>query len=67
MSVADDRWDRAEEHYDESIELIRLINELDEDSDSLDLRLGGDGDAGEVLAYFLDELIASGKIEITIN
>lgn len=66
MSITDDRWEQGIDHYDESVKLIRMINQLDTD-DSLGLDLGGDGDPGETLAYLLDELIQRGVIEITIT
>lgn len=62
----DDRWEQGIEHYTESVELIRLVNKLDK-LDSLSLDLGGDGDPGETLAYYLDELIDRGLIEIKIK
>ena len=64
--IAENRWEQGIEHYTESVELIRLVNKLDK-LDSLSLDLGGDGDTGETLAYFLDELIERGVIEIKIT
>jgi len=65
-SIADKRWEDGIDHYPESLQLVKLVNKLDKE-DSLGLELGGDGDPGETLAYFLDELIQRGKIEIKIN
>lgn len=50
----------------ESRKLLYLINELDVDL-CLDLKIGGDGDPGEILIDFIDELIKSGRITIIIN
>lgn len=62
----DERWEQGVEHYPESIALIKLVNDLDTTL-ALDLKCGGDGDVGETLAYFLDELIDRKIISITIN
>lgn len=66
MSVIENRWEQGIEHYDESVKLIKLIDKLDTECE-IDLKMGGDGDIGETLAYFLDELIDRGLIEITIK
>jgi hypothetical protein len=66
MPTAGERWEQGIDHYDESIELIRLVNKLDT-NDGVGLELGGDGDLGETLAYYLDELIDRGLIEIKIK
>ena len=65
MSIADLRWEEGISHFPESEKLIRLISGLDLD-DSLNLKMGGDGDMGETLAYFLDELIETGRIYIEV-
>jgi hypothetical protein len=62
----DRRWEQGIPHYNEVTTLIRHINMLDSQGE-LDFELGGDGDLGETLAYFLDELIDRGIISITIN
>lgn len=66
FATASDLWESGIEHHDESVQLIKLVNKLDTD-DSVGLDLGGDGDLGETLAYFLDELINRGVIEIKIT
>lgn len=66
VSVDDDRWESGKSHRPESVQLIALINDLDDEL-HVGLEMGGDGDIGETLAYFLDELIETGKIEIRIK
>ena len=65
-----DRWSEGIDHEPESMALIRLMAELDYrecDGGMADLKVGGDGDNGESLAYLLDELIDRGIITITIH
>lgn len=62
----EERWEQGIEHHNESVKLIKLINKLDT-NDELCLDLGGDGDLGETLAYYLDELIDRDLIEIKIK
>lgn len=64
-----DRWGDGIDHEDASIELVELIKKMDFEhfSDSLCLKVGGDGDNGEQLAYILDALIENDLIEIKIK
>jgi hypothetical protein len=48
--------EERDEHFPESIGLIKAIDKLDGDG-ALDLKFGGDGDLGETIADFIDELI----------
>lgn len=65
MKWFNERWENGVEHDDSVEALLRLVNELDENCE-LDLKMGGDGDIGETLAYFLDELVERGAIKILI-
>lgn len=60
------RWENGVDHHPEAIGLVKKINKLDTES-LLDFKTGGDGDIGETVAYFLDELIDRGIISITIH
>lgn len=62
----DGRWEEGIPHYPEAEQLIRLVDKLDKD-DALQLDMGGDGDPGETLAYFLDVLIENDIVEIKIK
>ena len=64
--VADDRWEAGTKHNVESVRLVHAIQKLDIKY-CLDLKLGGDGDTGETLAYFLDELIDRGVVILAVN
>jgi len=66
MSITDERWEEGHPHHVEAEQLIRLVDKLDDEC-YLDLKMGGDGDLGETLAYYLDELIDRGLIEIKIK
>jgi hypothetical protein len=59
----DELWENGVEHYEESYQLIKLVNKV---SPELDLELGGDGDIGENIAYALDYLINTCKVKIEI-
>lgn len=48
-----DRWEKGIDHHWKSKEILKHINMLDVDLE-LDLKVGGDGDSGESLMYFLD-------------
>lgn len=62
--VAELRFDAGTAHNPVSLALVKAIQKLDID-DRLDLKLGGDGDLGEDLAYYLDELLDRGEFTIT--
>lgn len=64
-----DRWSAGVEHEPGSIELVELIGRMDFENfgDSLCIKIGGDGDNGETLAYILDALIENGLIEIKVT
>lgn len=63
-----DRWEDGVDHEPGSIELVRLIMEMDIQhlGDRFELKIGGDGDNGEDLAYLLDALIENELIKIEI-
>lgn len=65
--IIDDRWSDGVDHEPESEKLVDLISQMDFEhfGDSLCIKLGGDGDNGETLAYILDALIENGLVEIT--
>jgi hypothetical protein len=46
--------------------LVRMVNEADELC-ILDLRMGGDGDPGEILAELLTNFLNEGRITLIIN
>ena len=49
------RWESGTDHHPRSEELVRLMRALDEkNGDSLDIKLGGDGDNGETMMFLLD-------------
>jgi len=64
-----DKWEEGSDVRDESIQLARLIGEIDfhHYSDSFCFKFGGDGDNGETLAYIIDDLIDHGLIEVQIK
>lgn len=53
-------------HEEVAREFVHLINNYDVD-DQLDLRMGGEGDAGEILAEIIHALIDIGLITLTVN
>jgi hypothetical protein len=55
------------DHEPESEKLVDLIAQMDFEhfDDALRIKVGGDGDNGETLAYILDALIENGLIKIT--
>jgi hypothetical protein len=65
--IIDDRWSDGVDHEPESEELVRRIADMafDHFDDALQLRVGGDGDNGETLAYIIDALIENGLVKIT--
>ena len=65
MNAVDRRWKSDTPHYPEAVRLVKLVDNLDTPG-HLDLKMGGDGDMGETLAYYLDELIDLGMIAIRI-
>ena len=66
ISIIDSRYDANTPHNPKSIKLIDALRDLDI-YDQFNLQMGGDGDTGESLAYLLDELIETGKIELKVN
>lgn len=64
-----DRWSQGINHEPGTIELIKLIGEMDfhHFGDYFCIKTGGDGDNGESLAYILDALIENGLVEIKIT
>jgi len=64
----DVRWKSGVAHHPDSIKLIKLMQQLDVNDKLADvLKLGGDGDMGEDLAYYLDELIESNVVQLKIT
>jgi hypothetical protein len=63
IDVAEVRWENGTDHHEVSEALVRAIANLDVDY-TLDLKMGGDGDVGETLAYYIDELIDRGDFSI---
>lgn len=57
----EDRWEQGIDHDARSEELFGFMKSYDLkfNGGSLDLRSGGDGDAGEELMYLMDEYFAS--------
>ena len=64
IDVAEVRWENGTDHHEVSEALVKAIANLDVDY-RLDLSMGGDGDVGETLAYYIDELIDRGDFSIT--
>lgn len=52
----DERWEKGIDHDDRSCALVDALIEIDEkyNNGHVDIRVGGDGDNGEELAYLLD-------------
>ena len=65
--IIDDRWSDGVDHEPESEKLVDLISQMDLQhfGDSLCIKVGGDGDNGETLAYIIDALIENGLVKIT--
>ena len=62
------RWEEGREHHPKSLEIVRFMatHDAKDCEDSLDIKLGGDGDNGEAMAFLLDayfELIDFERIE----
>ena len=64
----EDRWSKGIDHEKGTVELVKLLSEIDQHhfGNYFDWRTGGDGDNGETLAYQLDELVKHGFIKIEI-
>lgn len=52
----EERWEQGIDHDDRSVALVDALSEIDEkyNKGNVDIRVGGDGDNGEELAYLLD-------------
>lgn len=65
QDVADKRWESGTPHHPQAYALVKALQPLD--TNDMFSELGGDGDCGETLAYYLSELIETGKITVEVN
>lgn len=56
MNPTDRRWEQGVPHHEVSVRIIQTVREIDQNL-AADLKMGGDGDNGETIAYLLDEAI----------
>lgn len=55
--TSNERWEAGIPHHKHSISLMEDLQKLDIENDlAIDLKTGGDGDIGETLMYYLDEI-----------